>query len=157
MARSLLDWFRSPEGKRRLIEELKAQPLVDAQQDLADEIARDIKLEVVPRGTVLIEQSAADSDLFMILRGEFSVEINGQLVARLGAGQNVGEMAALTGARRSATVIAIADAVVARFRKGEFFALAGRFPELWRRVAAQLDRRLNGGVVQNAGQEPPAR
>jgi CRP/FNR family transcriptional regulator, cyclic AMP receptor protein len=145
MARSLLDWFRSPEGKQRLVEELKAQPLVQEQEDLANEIARDIKLEAVPRGAVLIEQGAADNDLFMILRGQFSVAIDGRVVAKLGAGQHVGEMAALTDARRSATVVALEDAVVARVGKGEFFALAGRFPDLWRRVAAQLARRLSTG------------
>ena len=143
MARSLLDWFRSPEGKRRLVEELKAQPLIDEQEDLANEIARDIKLEAVSHGAVLIEQGAADNDLFMILRGQFSVAIDGRVVAKLGAGQHVGEMAAITGTRRSATVVAIEDAVVARVGKGEFFALAGRFPDLWRRVAAQLARRLS--------------
>jgi CRP/FNR family transcriptional regulator, cyclic AMP receptor protein len=150
MARSLLDWFRGPEGRHRLVEELKTQPLVQEQQDLAQEIARDIKLEEVPCGAVLIEQGAPDNDLYLILRGEFSVTINGRAVARLGAGQHVGEMAALMDSRRSATVTARADAVVARIGKGEFFALAGRFPDLWHRVAAQLAIRLNNSGV------PPA-
>src|ERR1700733_15672236 len=131
MSRSLLYSFRSPEGKQRLVDELKAQPLIQEQEDLANEIARDIKLEAVARGAVLIEQGAADNDLFMILRGQFSVAIDGRVVAKLGAGQHVGEMAALTDARRSATVVAIEDAVVARVGKGEFFALAGRLPALW--------------------------
>ena len=103
----------------------------------------DIRLEAVARGAVLIQQGASDSDLFLILRGAFSVAIDGRVVARLDAGQNVGEMAALTDSRRSATVVALEDAVVARVGKGEFFALAGRFPELWRRVATQLVRRLS--------------
>ncbi|HUN58336.1 MAG TPA: cyclic nucleotide-binding domain-containing protein [Candidatus Binataceae bacterium] len=142
MARSLLDWFRSPEGKQRLVAELKTQPLVHEQEDLANEIAHDIKLEAVPRGTVLIEQGASDSDLFLILRGSFSVAIDERVIARLGAGRHVGEIAAFTDSRRSATVVAIEDSMVARVGKGEFFALAGGFPELWRRVAAELTRRL---------------
>jgi CRP/FNR family transcriptional regulator, cyclic AMP receptor protein len=149
MVRSLLDWFRSPEGKPRLLEEIKSQALVQEQQDLANEIARDIKLEEVPCGKVLIEQGASDNDLFLILSGEFSVAIDGRTVARLGAGQHVGEMAALTDSRRSATVSALADAVVARIGKGEFFALAGRFPDLWRRVASHLAERLSGSPVPN--------
>jgi CRP/FNR family cyclic AMP-dependent transcriptional regulator len=152
MARSLLDWFRGPEGSQRLIEELKTQPLVHRQEDLANEIARDIKLEEVRAGTVLIEQGAPDNDLFLILRGEFSVAIDGRTVAKVGVGQHVGEMAALTGSRRSATVTALADAVVARIGKGEFFALAGRFPELWRRIATQLALRLtNPGTPPTLG------
>jgi len=132
-----------PEHKQQLVEELKAQPLIQAQDDLANQIARNIKPEAVPRGAVLIEQGASDTDLFMILRGTFSVAVDGRVIARLGAGQHVGEMAALTDSRRSATVVALEDAVVARFGKSEFFALAGRFPDLWRRVAAQLASRLN--------------
>jgi CRP/FNR family transcriptional regulator, cyclic AMP receptor protein len=100
----------------------------------------------MPRGKVL-EQGASDNDLFLILSGEFSVDIDGRTVARLGPGQHVGEMAALTDSRRSATVTALADAVVARIGKGEFFALAGRFPELWRRVADHLAQRLSGSSV----------
>lgn len=151
MARSLLDWFRSPEGKQRLVDELKAQPLIQEQEDLANEIARDIRLEAVPHGTALIEQGASDSDLFLILRGVFSVAIDGRVVAKLGAGQHVGEMAAITDSRRSATVVAMEDAVVARVGKGEFFALAGRFPDLWRRVATQLARRLSSNSAGETG------
>jgi CRP/FNR family transcriptional regulator, cyclic AMP receptor protein len=157
MARSLLDWFRGPEGKERLVDELKAQQLIQEQEDLANEIARDIKLEAVPRGFVLIEQGASDSDLFLILRGTFSVAVNGLRVATLGAGQHVGEMAALTDSRRSATVVAIDEAVVARVGKGEFFALAGRFPELWRRVATQLVRRLNSNKDSDGHHDDDAR
>jgi CRP-like cAMP-binding protein len=139
-----------PEDRQRLIEELKAQPLIQEQDDLANQIARNIKLEAVPPGTVLIEQGASDTDLFMILRGKFSVAVDGRVVAKLGAGQYVGEMAALTDSRRSATVVAMEDAEVARICKGEFFALAGRFPDLWRRVAAQLARQLSASrVVEN--------
>ena len=61
---SLLDWFRGPEGERRLVEELKAQPLVKAQADLAHEIARTIRLEEVPSGTVLIDEGAPANDSF---------------------------------------------------------------------------------------------
>jgi CRP/FNR family transcriptional regulator, cyclic AMP receptor protein len=142
MAHSLLEWFRGPEGKSRLIAELKAQPLVQEQLELANEIAQDIKLEQLSRGTVLIEQGASDSDIFLILRGDFSVAIDGRVITRLGAGRHVGEMAALTDSPRSATVTALTESVVARIGKGEFFALAGRFPDLWRRVAAQLVERL---------------
>ena len=91
----------------------------------------------------MIEEGAEDSDIFLILRGEFSVTIEGRRVASFTAGQHVGEMAALTDSRRSATVTATADAVVAQIGKGEFFALAGRFPDLWRRVSVQLAQRLN--------------
>lgn len=139
MAKSLLDWFRR---KSRLVEVLKAQALVQ-EEDLAKAIAHDIKLEEIPGGKVLIEQGAADSDLFLILSGEFAVAIDGREVARLGAGQHVGEMAAITDSRRSATVTANRSSVVARIGKDEFSALASRFPGIWQRVAAELGKRLH--------------
>jgi CRP/FNR family cyclic AMP-dependent transcriptional regulator len=146
---SLLDWFRRPEGKRRLVEELKAQPLVQAQDDLAEDIARDVRLERVRSGTLLIGQGAPDNDIFLILRGKFSVASTGARSPGSAPAIIWGDMAALTKSRRWTSATAIADSVVARIGKGEFFALAGRFPDLWRRVAAQLAIRLiNSGVQE---------
>jgi CRP-like cAMP-binding protein len=58
----------------------------------------------------------------------------------------VGEMAVVDpDARRSASVSAVADSVVARITELEFSALADRFPRLWRRIALELASRLRAG------------
>jgi CRP-like cAMP-binding protein len=141
----LLDRFQGPDGKLRLVEALRAEPLV-RDEDLAIELARRVTLKAIPAGTVLIRQNAADRDLFLILSGKFSVTINGRVVASRSAGEHVGEMAVVDpDARRSASVSAVADSVVARITELEFSALADRFPRLWRRIALELASRLRAG------------
>ena len=140
--KSLLAQFQGPEGKPRLAEVLRYQRLV-RDQDLAFELATHVKLEQVSSGEQLIRQGASGSDLFLVLIGEFSVLVNGELVERRIAGEYVGEMAVVDpGAPRSASVIAACDSVVARVTEPEFSKLADRFPRLWRRIASGLADRL---------------
>jgi CRP-like cAMP-binding protein len=79
----------------------------------------------------------------LILSGMFSVTVMGRTVASRTAGEHVGEMAVVDPeARRSASVAAVTDSVVARITEPEFSALADRFPRLWRRIALELASRL---------------
>jgi CRP-like cAMP-binding protein len=140
--KSLLVQFQGPEGKPRLAEALRLQRLV-CDQDLAHELARHVRLEQVRSGGKLITEGASGSDLFLVLIGEFSVLVNGELVERRVAGEYVGEMAVVDPcAPRSASVIAACDSVVARITEPEFSELADRFPRLWRRIASGLADRL---------------
>src|SRR5260370_1776550 len=61
----LLDRFQSPDGKRRLVEALRAQTLV-RDEDLAVELARRVTLKAISAGTVLITQNATDRHLFLL-------------------------------------------------------------------------------------------
>ncbi len=139
---SHLTAFKGEEGVRRLVKALQLQPLV-RDEELAVELAKRVKLEDVPAGATLITEGATDTDLFLILAGEFSIVANRRVVARKIAGEQVGEMAVVDpDARRSASAIAAADSVVARISEAEFSALADRFPRLWRRIAMALASRL---------------
>ena len=141
----LLDQFQGPDGKLRLVEALRAQTLV-RDEDLAVELAKRVTLKAIPAGTVLITQNAADRDLFLILSGTFSVIVNRRMVASRSAGEHVGEMAVVDPeARRSASVAAVTDSVVAGITGPEFAALADRYPRLWRRIALELASRLRDG------------
>ena len=107
------------------------------------EFARHVSLEAGPSGRTLIRQGASESDLSLILSGEFSVLINGELIGRRMAGEHLGEMALVDPqASRSASVIAVCDSVVARITEPEFTKLADRFPRLWRRIASGLAAHL---------------
>lgn len=140
--KSLLAQFQGPEGKPRLAKVLRMQSVI-RDQDLALEFARHVSLEAVPSGRTLIHQGASDSDLFLILSGEFSVLVNGELVERRMAGEHLGEMALVDPhAPRSASVIATCDSVVARITEPEFSKLADRFPRLWRGIASGLAAHL---------------
>jgi CRP/FNR family transcriptional regulator, cyclic AMP receptor protein len=140
--KSLLRRYRGPRGRSHLINALIVQLLV-RDRDLAEAIARRVRLEEVMVGTRLIKQGSFDSDLFLILKGSFSISIDGRVVAHKRAGDHVGEMAVVDPhTPRSASVIATVDSVVARIEESDFSALADRYPRLWRRIALELARRL---------------
>jgi CRP-like cAMP-binding protein len=85
----LLSQFQRSEGTPLLADALKLQSLI-RDQGLALEFARHVSLEAVPSGRTLIRQGASESDLFLILSGEFSVLINGELIGRRMAGEHLG-------------------------------------------------------------------
>jgi CRP/FNR family transcriptional regulator, cyclic AMP receptor protein len=142
MEKSLPKSYRGSDGRRNLINALISQPLV-RDKDLAMVVARRAKVEEVPAGRNLIKQGATDTDLFLILKGGVAVAIDGRVVARRKAGQHVGEMAVVDPRRRrSASVTATTDSVVARIAEPDFSKLADRYPRLWRRIALELASRL---------------
>jgi hypothetical protein len=67
----------------------------------------------VKEGRTLIEQGASDTDLFLLLNGVVSVEVDGEPVAELGPGAVLGERALLEGGTRTSTVRAVTDCKVA--------------------------------------------
>ena len=157
MEKSLLKQFEGSDGRRHLIKELTCQALI-RDQNLAIVVARRAKLEAVAAGMKLMQQGAADSDLFLILEGEFSIVINGRIVARVKGGDHVGEMSVVDpDMPRSASVIATSDSIVARISESDFSALADRFPQLWRRIARQLAGRLRNGSAADRGREKAGR
>lgn len=146
-----LNEFRGPQGRRRLINALTAQTLI-RDEDLANELATCVRVEEIPFRTTIITQGASDHYLVFILAGEFFVSVGRKVVVRRGPGQHVGEMAVVDReARRSATVTAGCDSVIARIGEPEFTAIADRFPSVWRRIALELAQRLRDASVRGKG------
>ncbi len=69
----------------------------------------------VSQGETLVRQGDEGTDVFLVLDGVFSVEIDGEQVAELGPGAIVGERAAFEGGARTATLTATTPARVAVF------------------------------------------
>ncbi|MHB8384482.1 MAG: cyclic nucleotide-binding domain-containing protein [Candidatus Binataceae bacterium] len=137
-----LNEFRGPKGRKRLINALTTQTLVH-DEELANELATCVRVEEIRIGTTIITQGASDHDLVFILAGEVFVSVGRKVVVRRGPGQHVGEMAVVDReARRSATVRAGCDSIIARIGEPEFTAIANRFPSVWRRIALELAQRL---------------
>lgn len=142
MGNSHLEVFQNGFGRGHLIDALQTQALI-RDEEMAIEIAKQVKVEKVRAGTTLIRQGGSDTDLFFILSGEFSIVIDGQVVAQKKSGEQVGEMAVVDPIRcRFASVIADSDSVVARITEANFSAVADRYPRLWRRIAMELANRL---------------
>jgi len=135
--------FQGVDGKRLLVEAIRAQTLVCDEEALASALADAVSLEPVEASTLIICQGAADNDLFFIIDGELAIEVNGREVARRGPGQHVGELALIDPhARRSATVVARRQSLLARIPEAAFSAMAESYPRLWRRIAIEVGERL---------------
>ncbi len=96
------------------------------------------------RGDTLVRQGDAADALFIVVSGRFEVRIDGRdgVVAELGPGSPVGEIAFLAGGTRTATVIAARDSIVLRLGRAEFDRLCQRAPQIWPTLTATLARRL---------------
>src|SRR6516164_6786624 len=129
---TLLDRFIGEKGRRSRVEALVAQRLVSGNHELADRA----EVPAVSAGRTLISQGADDNDIYFILAGTFDVVVNGRRVAGRGAGDHVGEMAAVQPAqRRSASVTALEDAIVAKLSERAFSNLGSRHPQIYRLIA----------------------
>ena len=139
----MLERFRGEDGQRRLSETLARQTIVNGDLSLANAISNVAQVVEYPPGTVIILQSDTDCDVYFLLSGRVSIEVNGMEVATREAGTHVGEMAALDpAAPRSATVRAIAPTVAARLTEPQLTVLAKSYPHLWRNFAVELANRL---------------
>lgn len=139
----MLHRFEGVEGRRRLIDALKGQAIVQGDEVLATELAGLVSLELHAPGTAFIKQGDDDNRLFLILSGSVSIVVNRHQLARRYANQHVGEMTVIDPtARRSASVIALDECVTASIPEHHFADLANRYPQLWRRIARTLGERL---------------
>lgn len=139
----MLDRFQGQQGRRLLTEAIFTQSVVLGNDALAMELADRIELIEVAAGQAIIEQNAEDNDIYFIISGVFDIIINGRLVQKRGPSHHVGEMAAIQPTqKRSATVIATESAVVGKLSESAFSEIAERYPQLYRRIAQELSRRL---------------
>lgn len=114
-----------------------------ATPEIADKIASATQLREYGPGIPLFSQGERGSDLYFIIHGKISVSINGREVATVNAGMHVGEIALLEPFKgRSATVVATDTVVAALVSQQRFTEIARFHPDLWRRMAMELARRL---------------
>ncbi|ABR91553.1 Uncharacterized conserved protein [Janthinobacterium sp. Marseille] len=139
----MLERLSGEKGMRLRIEAFSSQKIVAANAALAEELSQRAELMTVASGSTLIEQGDADNDVYFVLTGLFNIMVNGKLVQRRGPTDTVGEMAAVEPTlRRSATVIAAEDSVVAKLSETDLSDIASRFPQVWRYLAKELAKRL---------------
>lgn len=139
----MLERFQGKDGRVALLNTLRSQFLVDGNSEIADKIASASQLKEYAPGSALFAQGERGNDLCLILAGQVSVHVDTREVATIGAGLHVGEMALLDPFKgRSASVVAVDPVVVAQISAQKFTDIAKFHPELWRRIAVELARRL---------------
>jgi CRP-like cAMP-binding protein len=96
----------------------------------------------VPANRVLVREGGRDSDLMIVVAGTATCLIRGVVVAEFSDGDFFGEIAALDGGRRTATVIATTDMEILIFNKDEFGVLLDISPQVAKRILFASARRL---------------
>lgn len=102
----LIDRFSDDAGRGRLFDALTTCKPIDGSAELAAQVADRAQLISVAPGTTLIEQTADDNDVYLILAGTADLLVNGRPVQVRSAGDHVGEMAAILPSQlRSASIV----------------------------------------------------
>ncbi|MGH8582772.1 MAG: cyclic nucleotide-binding and patatin-like phospholipase domain-containing protein [Gammaproteobacteria bacterium] len=110
----------------------------DQYKDMSHAALQDLEaaLELIlcPSGGCLIRQGDASDGCYIVVSGRLRMtDVNGngepRLIGEISRGQTAGEMSLLTGARRTATVSAIRDTLVARLSTEAFQRLLQAHPQ----------------------------
>jgi CRP-like cAMP-binding protein len=155
------DLFHEPRPQRQLdagsLEDRVALlARVELFQSLTDEerarLSGQMRARLFKEGATVIKGGEAGESMFILCEGLLTVMIalkEGQQesrVARLQAGMFFGEMSALTGEPRSATIVAATDSLVFEITKDDIAELIQRRPEL----AEMIGRAVTGRKLRNS-------
>ena len=98
-------------------------------------------LTVPANWALMVEQQPADK-AYLILSGEVSVRRHGEEVARLGAGEVIGEMALVNHKLRSATVVADTPLEVLHFTDETVSTLTDKIPHFREALMGAVEERI---------------
>jgi len=119
----------------------------DLDDDLLEAVCAKTEQAEVAKGTVIIEEGTHSEEMYVIVEGLLKVtkqsgdrEVE---LARLGAGEVVGEIALLDNAPRTATVSTETDTLLVRVPVSAFEMLLGN-PDVVRRMFRTVTSRLRG-------------
>ena len=127
----------------------------DLEEEERARLAAELETLNLKRGDVLVRQGEMADALYVVVTGRFTVTVAGRrdLLAELGPGQPVGEIAFLAGGVRTATVTALRDSLVLRLGRAEFEELSAKSPSIWRTLTVTLARRV--AAPTSAATPPP--
>ncbi len=97
---------------------------------------------LVAAGETVMREGEAGEEAYLVERGTLRVTRDGVMLARLGAGDWVGEMSLLLDEPRSATVAAVTDAQLRRVTRESFGRLLAADPVRTQELLRQLARRV---------------
>ena len=125
---------------------LRSHELLDFLSEAEiDNLVRESPVQLFANTERIVTQGEAGESMFFLVRGHVEVSItrNGQqtIVARLGPGDCFGEMSLLTGAERTAMVVAVDEVETVEITKQVFASLVRNNPEILSRLSELLAQR----------------
>ena len=90
----------------------------------------------------MTKQGQHGQEAFVIVDGKARVEVGGKTVAKLGAGDFIGELSLIDGKPRTATVIAETPMTLLAVRRRDFRSLRDSVPGLQEKLLVTLCERL---------------
>lgn len=133
---------------------------VESFQTLNDAIltkmARVADYHHVPRGEVLIKEGQPADNLFIVLKGRFTVLVGQTAIAEISMGEPIGELAFFAGGARTANVIAARNSMVMSLSRTTYDDLSAAMPALSQGILASLSRRLTRTVTDSPELRPKA-
>jgi CRP-like cAMP-binding protein len=128
--------------QQRIAELARANRFDDfTDEELAQVVEAATYLTVPAHWALMAEQQPADK-AYLILSGEVSVRRHGEEVARLGAGEVIGEMALVNHTLRSATVVADTPLEVLHFTDETVASLNDRIPRFRDALMSAVQERI---------------
>lgn len=130
---------------------------------LPDSAVAALAERAVPRlmraGEAVVAEGDTTDSLFLLAAGDFAVLRKGTPapLARLAAGELIGEYALLTGAPRSATVQAVDTGLVFELTRAEMTPVLKQHPGLLSAMAALMAERVARNVPNGPGKEAIAK
>jgi hypothetical protein len=104
-------WAREAHGDRTPWGDEESEAFVtEAESALERQLSRELMAGASPKrrklesGEILVQQGEAGNDLYLLLDGVLAVEVDGEEVAEIGPGAILGELAAVEGGKRTATL-----------------------------------------------------
>jgi hypothetical protein len=104
-------WAREAHGDRTPWGDEESEAFVtEAESALERQLSRELMAGASPKrrklesGETLVQQGEAGNDLYLLLDGVLAVEVDGEEVAEIGPGAILGELAAVEGGKRTATL-----------------------------------------------------
>lgn len=133
---------QSADELKRIEELARVNRFKDFTDEEIHQVADTATYLTVPAGwALMVEQQPADK-AYMILSGEVSVRRHGEEVARLGAGEVIGEMALVNHKLRSATVVADTPLEVLHFTAETVAALTAKIPHFREALIGAVEERI---------------
>ena len=101
----------------------------------------------VEAGSTLVQEGDFGYGMFAITSGTADVIIEGAVVRTLGPGDMFGEIAVLSGGRRTATVVAATDMTLITVLNRDLWRLERESPEIATALRATIAERLGASVA----------